>query len=308
MEFLYVLEKIRVPGLNELMLLVTRFGEETAFLAIALVLFWCVDKRRGYYIMTVGFFGTMANQFLKLQCRIPRPWVLDENFTILEGARAEATGYSFPSGHTQTAVGTYGGIALTEQKHKWLKWVCIVLAVLVPFSRMYVGVHTPKDVLVAAAMALVLMFVLQPIVYREDGRGMKILLPVMIAVSICYLAFAECFPFPADMDPENLAHGRENAYTLLGALIGISVVYAVDEKKLHFKVEAVWWAQILKVVLGLILVLAVKAGLKAPLNALFGGHLIARTLRYFLVVIAAGIVWPLSFSWFGKLGKKENQK
>ena len=99
MALLYLLEKIRIPVLNELMLFITRLGEETAFLVIALILFWCVDKRRGYYIMSVGFLGTMANQFLKLLCRIPRPWVLDGNVTILEGAREAATGYSFPSGN-----------------------------------------------------------------------------------------------------------------------------------------------------------------------------------------------------------------
>lgn len=99
MALLYLLEKIRMPVLNEFMLIITRLGEETAFLVIALILFWCVDKRRGYYIMSVGFLGTMANQFLKLLCRIPRPWVLDGNFTILEGARKAATGYSFPSGN-----------------------------------------------------------------------------------------------------------------------------------------------------------------------------------------------------------------
>ena len=115
MEFLYLLEKLRVPGLNEFMVAITEFGSETAFLAVALILFWCVDKRQGYYIMSVGFVGTIANQFLKLLCRIPRPWVLDENFTILEQAREGATGYSFPSGHTQNSVGTFGGVAYTNK-------------------------------------------------------------------------------------------------------------------------------------------------------------------------------------------------
>lgn len=304
MQFLYLLENIRIPVLNGIMLLITSLGEETAFLAIALVLFWCVDKRQGYYIMSVGFFGTMANQFLKLLCRIPRPWVLDENFTIVEQAREAADGYSFPSGHTQNAVGTFGGIALTA-KNRWIRGVCIVLAVFVPFSRMYLGVHTPQDVLVAAAMALVLMFVLRPIVYREDGKGMKILLPVMIAVALAFLAYVEFYPFPADIDQHNLESGYKNAYTLLGALIGIAVVYVVDEKKLHFPVKAVWWAQLLKIGIGLILVLAIKSGLKAPLDALFGGHMAARAVRYCLLVIVAGIVWPLSFPWFGRLGQKE---
>ena len=92
--------------------------------------FWCVSKEEGYYLLFVGFFGTVLNQFLKLLCRIPRPWVLDPNFTIVESARAAATGYSFPSGHTQNAVGTFGAMALRTER-KWVRGVCIALIVLV---------------------------------------------------------------------------------------------------------------------------------------------------------------------------------
>ena len=119
MSFLYVLEKLRIPFLNELMLGITTLGEETAFLVIALIVFWCVDKKKGYYLMAVGFAGTILNQILKLACRVPRPWVLDPNFTILEQAREAASGYSFPSGHTQTAVGVFGSVAVFTEK-KWL--------------------------------------------------------------------------------------------------------------------------------------------------------------------------------------------
>lgn len=55
----------------------TCFGEELAFLLLALTIFWCVSKEEGYYLLFVGFFGTVLNQFLKLLCRIPRPWVRD---------------------------------------------------------------------------------------------------------------------------------------------------------------------------------------------------------------------------------------
>ena len=65
MGFLSLLEGIRFPLLTEFMLLITRLGEETAFLVIALIVFWCVDKYHGYYVLGVGLFGNMANQFLK---------------------------------------------------------------------------------------------------------------------------------------------------------------------------------------------------------------------------------------------------
>lgn len=304
MQFLYWLENIRVPILNEFMLAVTMLGEETAFLVIALILFWCVDKYIGYYTLSVGFVGTLANQFLKLWFRIPRPWVLDENFTILEQAREAATGYSFPSGHTQSAVGTFGSIAYTTKK-KAIRIIAIVVAVLVPFSRMYIGVHTPMDVLVSIGIALILIFAFRPLVLGNDHKHMPAVLGVMLLLAIGYLCFVEFYAFPTDvMASDNYIHGLQNAYTLLGCLLGMLVVYCVDEKWLQFNVKAVWWAQVLKVVIGLALVLAVKSGTKPLLNMLMGDYW-GRLVRYFLVVVFAGIVWPLTFSWFSKLDNKE---
>lgn len=303
MEFLYFLEDIRTPFVNEIMLLITQLGDEIAFLVTAMILFWCVDKRKGYYTLAVGFIGTLLNQFMKLWFRIPRPWVLDENFTILEDAREAAAGYSFPSGHTQNAVGTFGSIAYVSKK-PWIRAILITLAVLVGFSRMYIGVHTPADVLVAVTTAIVLIIVLEPIVMSKDGKYIPYLLGAMVVMAVAYLGFVKLYPFPADTDSNNLASGLKNAFTLLGALLGLIVVYIVDEKWLHFPVKAVWWAQIIKVVIGLALVLAIKSGLSAPLSALLGAS-VGRAVRYFLIVIMAGIVWPLSFNWFAKLGNRE---
>lgn len=303
MDLLYLLEGIRVPVLNEFMLLITQLGEETAFLAIALFVFWCVNKYQGYYIMSVGFVGTLANQFMKLWFRIPRPFVQDPNFTILEQAREAASGYSFPSGHTQCAVGTFGSIAYITKK-KWIRIACLIIAAFVPFSRMYIGVHTPLDVFVATAMAIVLIFLLKPIFLNENRKHVPLTLVIMVCLAVAYLCFVEFYHFPADIDAENYASGVENAYTLFGALLGVLVVYFVDEKWLHFSTKAVWWAQIIKTLLGIGVVLAVQGGLKTPLNALFG-NCAGRMIRYFFVVIVAGIVWPLTFKWFSKLSSGE---
>ncbi len=303
MEFLYLLEEIRMPVLNEFMLAITTLGEETTFLVIALILFWCVDKYWGYYTLSVGFVGTIANQFMKLWFRVPRPWVLDKNFTILEQAREAASGYSFPSGHTQSAVGTFGSIAYIT-KNKKIRTIAIVLAAMVAFSRMYIGVHTPLDVIVSVALALILIIVLKPVVFDNDHKGMPILLLAMFLLAIGFLCFVKLYPFPADMDPHNYESGLQNAYTLLGSLIGLLIVYIVDKKWLNFSTSAVWWAQFLKVGIGLGLVLLVKTGTKELLNQLLGEQ-IGRSARYCLIVLVAGILWPLSFKWFSKLGNKE---
>ena len=95
----------------------------------------------------------------------------------------------------------------------------------------------------------------------------------------------------------------QNGYTLIGAICGMVVVYVVDECWLHFSTKATPIGNILKVLLGFILILVIKSGLKTPLNWLFG-ELIGRSVRYFLMVTVAGIVWPLSFRYFSNLGKK----
>ena len=303
MEFLYLLEKIRIPVLNEFMMGITHLGDEIAFLVVAMILVWCVDKRTGYYVMAVGFLGTITNQFLKLWFRIPRPWVMDSNFTILEQAREGASGYSFPSGHTQSAVGTFGALAYTA-KSRFLRIASIVVAVLVPFSRMYLGVHTPLDVSVAAVIALTLVFVLKPVVLGSNKWVFPCFLGIMVAVACAYLCFVEKYPFPSNTDLRNLESGYKNAYTLLGAIVVLVVVYVLDESWLHFPTKAVWWVQVLKVTIGLALVLVVKTCLRAPLNAVFG-DMVGRSVRYFLMVIVGGVLWPTTFKWFSRLGRKE---
>ena len=302
MDLLYWLEGIRMPILNELMLAVTTLGEETAFLVVALVVFWCVDKKKGYYVMAVGFLGTMFNQILKLACRVPRPWVLDPNFKILEQAREAATGYSFPSGHTTSAVGTFGCLAVVAER-KWWRIVCIALAVLVGFSRMYVGVHTPTDVLVGAATSLVLIGLLKKPVLDGDIREMKSVIAAMVALSVLFLLYVSFWNFPMDMDAHNMESGVKNAYTMIGCLTGVAIVYLVDVKYLHFPEKAVWWVQIIKIVVGLGLVLAVKEGLRAPLELVLPVYP-ARAVRYFLIVVMAGAIWPMSFARLSKLGSK----
>ena len=305
MSLLYFFEKIRIPGLNELMLLITKLGEETAFLVIGLILFWCVSKRRGYFVMTVGFLGTITTQAMKIICRIPRPWVRDPNFTILEQAREAADGYSFPSGHTQSAFGTLGGIAVTERK-KWIAAVCIALSVLVGISRMYIGVHTPEDVLVGAAVSIGFIALLYPLMMGKKDRTFPVLIAMTIA-SAGYLAYMELTQFPPDINTHNYESAMKNAYTIIGCTVGLLLVYPLEKKFVNFPEKAVWWAQLLKILLGLGLVLAVKEGMRSPLEWLFDGHLIARAVRYFLIVVVAGLLWPMTFRFFGKLGTNKEK-
>lgn len=305
MELLYALESIRTPFLDKLMGLVTNLGGEAVFIVAAIIVFWCLNKSCGYYMMTVGFAGTIINQFLKLWFRIPRPWVKDPNFTIVESARAEATGYSFPSGHTQNAFAVFGSPARFF-KNTVLRIVFIFLIALTAFSRMYVGVHTPLDVGVSLIVGTILVFVIYPF-FRDMDKSPKkvyIIFGIFIVLAAAFVAFVELYDFPADIDAENYASGLKNAYMILFCAIGLMLTFFIDTKYVHFHTQAVWWAQIIKVVVGLAILLALKSVLKAPLLALFGGHSVAHGVRYFIVILFAGIVWPMTFKFFAKLGKE----
>ncbi len=301
MEVLYLFEKIRFPLLDEIMLLVTKFGEETAFLVAALIVFWCVDKNKGYYTLAVGFFGTILTQVMKLMCRIPRPWVQDPAFSVVGDAKEAAGGYSFPSGHSQSAVGTFGAIAV-GMKNKLVKGILIAICILVPISRMYLGVHFLSDVLVGTGVSLALLWLLQ---FVKDGKFVPHVLIALAVASIGFVLYVELFPFVEGLDEHNYTSAVKNSYTLLGSILGINAAYWMEEYWVNFQVKAIWWAQILKVVVGLLLVLAVKSGLKAPLEAALGEYP-GRAVRYFLIVIVAAVLWPLTFKWFSKLGKKES--
>ena len=312
MEILKFIQTLRLPFLDTFFSLVTKLGEEIAFMAVGMIVFWCFDKFSGYYVLCGGFFGTLLNQFLKIIFRIPRPWVLDPKFQIVESARQAASGYSFPSGHTQSAVGLFGSLAKLAKKPLF-KILFIIPCVLVPISRMYLGVHTPLDVFVSLITALLIVFGFYPLFKKaeQNPKVMYIILGALSAVTAAYLAFVCLYKFPGEVylpeNIENLNSAQINAFTLLGCLLGLITVYFVDSKYIKFETKAVWWAQIIKVVIGLGLVVAAKELLRSPLEAVFGHELLARLVRYYIMVLVGGILWPLSFKFFSGLGKKREE-
>ena len=309
MQLLYILEQLRTPAVTKALSALTYFGGVYGFMVLSIIVFWCIDKRCGYFMLSLGFLGTVINQFLKILFRIPRPWVLDPSFEPVESAVADAGGFSFPSGHTQNVFATFGGVFAWTKK-VWLKIVCAVLIVLVAFSRMYLGVHTPLDVGVSVAIGVVLLLVLYPVFRDLEAHPNRFygFLAVLAVLLAAFLLYSYLWPFPDWMYAEehvvNLIEARHNASILTGALAALTIAYTLDLRRTRFDTKAVWWAQILKVVLGFVLIMGIRMGLKPPLTALFHGHAAANGVRYFCMVIFAGSIWPLTFRWFGKLGRK----
>lgn len=305
MEVLYFFESIRNPVLDVLVRAVTELGGAVLFILFGMLMFWCVDKRQGYFLLSVGLAGTFLNQFLKISCRVPRPWVRDPQFTIVESARAGATGYSFPSGHSQTAVGVYGGLALCRRE-RWVRVTGILLAILIPLSRMYLGVHTPADVLVGGLCALMLIFLLWPL-FAHYGTAPRLMVPVLAgtaALGLLLLGYVNLYDFPADLELDSYNEAVKNAWSLLGVTLGLVVTWLVDEYKLHFSTKAPLWGQALKLGVGLLLLLALLEGTKPLWSLLLGNAAWAPFPRYLVTTLFAGVAWPATFRSFDRYSAK----
>ena len=150
MDILRGIAEIRNPVFDFLFLIITKMGEEVFFLAAAIFFFWCVNKREGYFVLITGLFGTVVNQAAKLAFRIPRPWVIDPEFEVVGNAKEAATGYSFPSGHTQNVAGTLGSVA--AYKPTWKRvLICTVFILLV--GRVSIAVTLSLMACTVSAMA-----------------------------------------------------------------------------------------------------------------------------------------------------------
>lgn len=297
MKFLGWLEQIRNPVLDFFFSAITYVGDEIVFLAISMFIFWCVDKREGYYILITGLVGTLANQALKLTFRTPRPWVRDPSFNAIASAKPAAEGFSFPSGHTQNVTGTFGSIAFWTSK-KLIFILSMVIIILVSFSRLYLGVHMPEDVLFSLGLGGLLALFFYPLFSNEQrfNKLMPYITVIATLLSVAYLVYA-FVATSGDIEPTEAYSARKNAVTLFGCTLGLIPVYFVDKRFIKFETDARWYAQIIKLSVGF----GVVMGVKILGGVLFGKNLIARGVMYFLIVIFAGILWPMTFKFFSKL-------
>ncbi len=301
MELLYAIQEIRTPALDAVMATVTELGGELVYIILAMFAFWCYNKSLGYYMLTMGFSGIIVNQFLKITCRVPRPWVKDPTIHVVESARLHATGYSFPSGHTQNVVTAFGTLA------RWFKplgvrIVCVGIILVVAFTRLYLGVHTTEDVLVSLAIGAVMTFAFYP-VFRDAENRPKLMygtLALMVVLSVAYLLYIELWNFPTDIDVVNLQEARDNAYSLSGASLAMLISYHIDRRYIRFETKGKFGAQAVKLIGGFAIVVAIMEGLDAPLTAMLGESL-GSALRYFILILFATGLWPATFRKINRL-------
>lgn len=281
----------RTDYLTGLMSAVTFAGSEIFLIGIVCILYWCQNRKTGDRMLLTLFSGIVVNQYLKVIFCIPRPWVRSERVKVVPSAIEDATGYSFPSGHTANAVSTFGGISRIEKvkKYGWIFWV---IAVLVGFSRMYLGVHTPQDVLVSLILGVILVLLMEKL---NDALQKKPSLDIVISAAGIVLGVGLClFAYFRPYPDENGLKISFDTFKLAGASVGIMIGWVLERRTVKFVIPKEFWKKALRFLGGLLLVLLIMKGLKPVLNSLFG-ELAGSFIRYFLVGITATYVWPIVF-------------
>ena len=145
METIYLVQSIAAPWLDTVMTALTDLGSEEAYIALMVVTYLAVDARAGRAIGITLMLSFMLNQYAKGWFDTPRPFVLDPEVVRTERALAGATGAGFPSGHAQSSL-TFWGLAAALAKRPWFTALALVVVALVAFSRVYLGVHVPLDI------------------------------------------------------------------------------------------------------------------------------------------------------------------
>ena len=286
MEFLKALEQIRTPFLNAFFQFWTLFGEELLLLTLLCIVYWCVNKELVYRCGLAYFGSGLAAQALKIAFRIERPWVLDPTFKPVEGAIETATGYSFPSGHSQGAAAVFATAGLFFKK-PWVKLICFVIFPMVALSRMYLGVHTFNDVGVGLLCGLLFAIIAQFLLKKELTPKQNLTVAVVLALlSVCTAVYAGLMYQRGIIEYHYVADCCKSA----AAGLGFAVCWYVERVYIKFDTHCDrWWKHVLKVLIGIVGVLVIKEGFKI----VFGETLIVDISRYFLMIIWGMLVFPI---------------
>lgn len=266
------LQKLSGGFMDFVNLAFTYAGDEIFFIIVAVVLFWCVDKKFAYKFMNVYILSVASNEGLKALFRRPRPYTAEGIRSIGE----KTSGYSFPSGHSQSIANIaaqVNGKYKSEAQRRVFLPLGIGLCIVVMFTRMYLGQHFLTDVLTGAVLGVALAIVFGLLFDLLKDREEWIVLgvaPLCTVVLIVLLATG--------------AQGAGNVMNVLGAYTAICAGYFLEKRYVKYDVRSDrWWKYIVKVALGLAITLALKEGLKF----LFPETLpfLYNYLRYFLMGI-----------------------
>ena len=294
-DFLLWIEKLRCGFLTAFMSIITNAGYDIAAIGITCLVYWCFNRKTGNRLLLTMLFSLGLNQLLKLAFAAQRPWDKSSKLHTIESAKEDAGGYSFPSGHTSNAAALYLGLSHGKQVKLIWKILAWVLVILVAFSRLYLGVHTPQDVIFGLLLSLVVIFVMDKVCEKLDQnpRFDIAVCTAALAISLAALLLVLFRRFPGSSD--TVKANRIDAIKFVSATVGIAVGWLLERRFIKFEKPANLWFALFRVVVGLALVFALLEGTKPPLTTLLGEYA-GGAIRYLAACFAAVWLWPLLFT------------
>lgn len=276
-ELLKLLESLRTEFLNDVFESITILGEETLMILALAVLYFAINKKIAQKVFYVVVTSMNVNGMIKTIAKVPRPFANGEITCVREST---ATGYSFPSGHTQTFSTSIMAIAYLLKK-SWFYILSLILIILVAFSRMYLGAHYLSDVLVGGLLGISLAIGLSHLHDKVQNKRILYMITLLILTP-----FAFYFAASGDM----MSKGFFKTYGMLAGLLVSDVIE--EHYPLQYDVSII--KKMIRVLLAIVLAFAVKEGIKV-LNVFDTNtmKLIFNAIRYFFVVIVPFGIFPI---------------
>lgn len=307
LEIIKWLQSFRTPFLDKLFEFFTIFGEELVVIAILGGIYWSINKRIGERLGITVFISLGLNSLLKAIFMRLRPFMVDTEITNL---RPETSGgYSMPSGHTQSASTVFFGV-YQFFKRKYLLIIAIIITVLVAISRMYIGVHYLTDVLVGAFLGILITYYLAKYLSKkEDLSKIYNIILIISGVALVGLFVYNLISLSGtSFDSETFYFNTEALAKMIGTLAGFVLGVRFENKYVNFSNHSHLLKNILRFVLGIAVVMAVRIGLKEIFmlivnpeelidNQMFSSILASFLdfLRYVIMVMVGIGIYPLLF-------------
>ena len=263
-----------------------------------LVLFWAVDKRKGSQVALSLGLSLYINGILKAIFCVYRPWVRDPRVKPVESVLPGATGYSFPSGHSSSAGGFWGGLAFAYKKYKGFVVFCAVMLFIVQISRNYLGVHTPQDVLVGGLLAVLSAFLIDRVLAAVDEKPELDIWVLAGAAILCLFGyfFVRFKSYPMDyvdgkllVDPAKMTI---NSFKDPGSFFGFVVGWFLERRFVKFSTDGTPMEKVMRCLVGGMLYIFLQLSFVLPVTSYLHSD-IAYFLLFALINIVFMTVYPL---------------